>query len=79
MMTESNNNNNRRGVGTFGLLGVAFVVLKLTEVIDWSWWLVTMPFYFGPAIGLLVFLFAMLLSACGAITLPATVRKSRKS
>ena len=31
-----------------GLLGVAFVVLKLTNVIHRSWWLVLLPFY-GPA------------------------------
>lgn len=29
----------------FGLLGIAFVVLKLTEFIDWSWWWVTAPFW----------------------------------
>ena len=29
------------------LLGVAFVVLKLCHVIDWSWWWITLPFY-GP-------------------------------
>lgn len=27
------------------LLGVAFVVLKLTGVIAWSWWAVLAPFY----------------------------------
>ena len=27
------------------LLGVAFVVLKLCGVIDWSWWWVTAPFW----------------------------------
>jgi len=27
------------------LLGVAFVVLKLTHVIGWSWWWVTLPFW----------------------------------
>lgn len=32
-----------------GLLGVAFVVLKLTGVIDWSWWWVTAPFW-GPLV-----------------------------
>jgi hypothetical protein len=32
-----------------GLLGIAFVVLKLCHVIDWSWWLVTMPFWIVPA------------------------------
>lgn len=33
------------GLGAFGLLGVVFVVLKLTGVIDWSWWWVTAPFW----------------------------------
>lgn len=32
-----------------GLLGVAFVGLKLTNVIDWSWWWVTLPFW-GPVV-----------------------------
>jgi hypothetical protein len=35
------------GIGVFGLLGVAFVILKLCKVIDWSWWYVTMPFWGG--------------------------------
>lgn len=33
------------GVGVLGLLGVAFVVLKLTGFISWSWWWVTAPFW----------------------------------
>jgi phosphoglycerol transferase MdoB-like AlkP superfamily enzyme len=37
-----------------GLLGVAFVVLKLTGVINWSWWLVTLPFWGGLAIVLVI-------------------------
>lgn len=35
------------GIGFFGLLGVAFIVLKLTGFIDWSWWWVTAPLW-GP-------------------------------
>ena len=27
----------------FGVLTVVFVVLKLTDVIAWSWWLVLLP------------------------------------
>lgn len=38
-------NNGGGGIGICGLLGVAFVVLKLTDVIDWSWWYVTLPFW----------------------------------
>jgi uncharacterized protein (DUF983 family) len=37
----------RGGPSTLSLLGVAFVVLKLVGVIDWSWWWVTLPFW-GP-------------------------------
>lgn len=43
------------GIGVLGLLGVAFVVLKLTGVITWSWWYVTMPFW-----GVLAIIFALL-------------------
>ncbi len=33
------------GIGVTGLLGVAFIILKLCHVIDWSWWWVTCPFW----------------------------------
>lgn len=38
------------GIGILGLLGVIFVVLKIVDVKpvgDWSWWLVTSPFWGG--------------------------------
>lgn len=38
------------GVGVAGLLGVAFVVLKLCNVIDWSWWWVLSPFWIPLAL-----------------------------
>ena len=41
------------GVGVTGLLGVVFVVLKLLGVIDWSWWLVTLPFWGGMVLFIL--------------------------
>lgn len=31
------------GIGFTGLLQVAFIILKLCHVIDWSWWLVLAP------------------------------------
>ena len=31
------------GVGVTGLLQLAFIVLKLCGVINWSWWLVLTP------------------------------------
>jgi len=42
------------GIGVGGLLGVLFVALKLTHVIDWSWWWVLAPFWGGLAIVLIV-------------------------
>ena len=44
------NSSSSSGIGVFGLLGVAFVVLKLTGYINWSWWLVTLPFWGGLAL-----------------------------
>lgn len=42
---------------TLGLgLTVVFIVLKLTHVIDWSWWLVCLPEIIEVGIGLLWFL-----------------------
>jgi len=33
------------GVGFGGLLFLVFLTLKLTHVIDWSWWWVTAPLW----------------------------------
>lgn len=37
-----------------GLLGILFVGLKLTGLIDWSWWWVTAPFWGGIAVALVI-------------------------
>lgn len=34
-----------RGISLFGALGILFVALKLTHVIDWAWVWVTVPFW----------------------------------
>lgn len=33
------------GFSLFTVLGIVFTVLKLVGVINWSWWLVLLPFY----------------------------------
>lgn len=43
-----------------GLLGIVFIVLKLTGFINWSWWLVLLPFYGGFALLAVVMLIALL-------------------
>jgi CHASE1-domain containing sensor protein len=42
------------GVGFAGLLTIAFVVLKLCKVIDWSWWWVISPILISIGLALLV-------------------------
>jgi len=54
MGKESNSSSS--GGGLLGLLGIAFVILKLCNVIDWSWWWVTLPFWGGLALVLLLVL-----------------------
>lgn len=50
------------GIGVFGLLGVVFVTLKLTGFINWSWWLVTLPFWGGLAFAVALFVIAFVIS-----------------
>ena len=52
--------NSSSGIGVFGLLGVAFVVLKLTNYIDWSWWYVTLPFWGGIVLGIFILIITFL-------------------
>jgi len=52
--------NSSSGIGVFGLLGVAFVVLKLTNYIDWSWWYVTLPFWGGIALAIFILIITFL-------------------
>lgn len=44
--TKVNVNN---GVGVSSLLGILFITLKLTNIIQWSWWWVLAPFWIPTA------------------------------
>ena len=44
---SADTNTNGGGIGVTGLLGVAFVILKLCHVIDWPWIWVLAPFWIG--------------------------------
>ncbi len=41
----SNNTNTSASFPLFSVVFVVFLVLKLTHVIDWSWWWVTAPLW----------------------------------
>lgn len=45
-MENTNNSNKGGGIGFTGLLQVAFIVLKLCNVIHWSWFWVLSPTIF---------------------------------
>ena len=47
-------------IGLPGLLAVAFIVLKLCHVIDWSWWWVLAPLWI-PAALVLIFVFFLII------------------
>ena len=42
------------GIGFYGLLTIALIVLKLTSAIAWSWWWVLAPLWL-PVVLLLLF------------------------
>ena len=51
------------GVSFTGLLTVAFVVLKLCHVIEWSWWWVLSPVWITAAI---IIVCAIIVAALGS-------------
>ena len=67
-MSKENSSSRSGGIGILGLLGVVFVTLKLCGVINWSWWYVTIPFWGGIAL-LLVIIAIAFLFACVATVL----------
>lgn len=53
------------GTGFLGNLALAFIVIRLCDVIQWSWWWVTAPLWGVPALVLVV---VILLCTGGAIS-----------
>lgn len=58
-----NQNQSVRTIGFTGLLGLLFIALKLTGVIDWSWWLVLLPIYAPLALVGIILLIVFILAA----------------
>ena len=47
------------GIGLTSVLTIVFVVLKLADVIDWSWAWVLSPLWIGGSVGLILRLMAL--------------------
>lgn len=53
-MAKDTSSSSSSGIGFVGLLTVAFIVLKLTDYIDWSWWWVLSPIWISFSFWLVV-------------------------
>jgi len=51
------------GVGLGTVLFLIFLVLKLTDKIDWSWWWITSPLWIPLSLGILIGGFIIFLKA----------------
>lgn len=48
------NNATYGGISFGGLLAIVFIVLKLTNVINWSWWWVLAPIWIPIGVSVLI-------------------------
>lgn len=53
---SKNNTNVNSGIGFTGLLTIAFIVLKLCKIIDWSWLWVLSPIWISFAFTISIFI-----------------------
>ena len=58
---SKNSSSNSGGIGLCGLLTVAFIVLKLCNVITWSWVWVLAPLWIPAAIALVIIVICLLI------------------
>ena len=67
MENEKKINVNRGGIGLGGLVFIIFLILKLTGVVSWSWFIVCLPLIISAGLTilltLLVFIIAIIVAA----------------
>ena len=67
-MKNNNEVNVSIGGGFSGLLFIAFLIMKLCNIITWSWWWVTAPLWMPVAFVLVVLIiYIIVLAICAAI------------
>jgi hypothetical protein len=69
----SDNKTTSSGIGFTGLLLIAFIVLKLCNVINWSWWWVLSPAWITAGIA------SLLLGAIGVLEYLSSRSRARQS
>lgn len=55
MPREVSSSSSSVGIGFPGALGIAFIILKLCNIIDWSWFWVLSPFWITFVFTVLIF------------------------
>jgi len=54
--------NTNCGIGFCSLLTIVFIVLKLTGVISWSWWIVILPVFISSIITILFLIICIMVA-----------------
>ena len=54
MSRNNNNPSSNSGIGFIGLLTITFIVLKLCNVINWSWVWVLSPLWIGAILSFII-------------------------
>ena len=68
MLNRGNANiNGGGGIGCVGVLTICFIVLKVLDLIDWSWLWVFSPVWIALSLVLLVAIFALLVIVGAAL------------
>ena len=55
MSSTKHSSSSSAGIGFSGLLAIAFIILKLCGVINWSWLWVLSPLWISFIVGIVVF------------------------
>ena len=63
MKKETSSSGASGGIGFVGLLTVAFIVLKLTKVIAWSWLWVLSPLWISVALTIAILIIVWVIAA----------------
>lgn len=53
--------NNGSGIGFLGVLQIIFIVLKLCNVLQWSWWMVFIPAYIYAGLIIILIVLSIIL------------------
>lgn len=66
-MKDNGSGGTAGGIGFCGVLAIVFIVLKLCNVISWSWLWVTAPIWIPAAIGITALIVYAIVSLATAI------------